>query len=70
MDPVEKAARLLKIDKATFEKMARQVAKDHPDLGKIYRDNVRDKGLDQTIAEMQQELQEVLNHVKKSPNVR
>jgi len=66
---VSQAARLLGVDEATLERMARDMDIEFPELRKYFDENVTDEGLDDTIAELEKQLQEVFNHGG-SPNVR
>ena len=65
---VEEACRLLGIDEATLERMARDVDKLNPELRKYFDKNLAENSSEDTVAEFEKQLEEVLKHVK-SPNV-
>ena len=67
-DPIKFAMQLLGIDAATLKKMAHQL--DTPELRETFEKHVQDKGFHEAIAELEQQLNEVFDHAKKSPNVR
>lgn len=67
-DLVDKAAAFLGIDRATLERVAHDLGKAHPELREQFDQQVADKGLNQVISELENELEEVLNHVK-SPGI-
>jgi len=67
-DLLNQAARLLGIDRATLERMARDLDKSNPELRQYFDKNVADEGFDNAMSELEDELKEVLKHVR-SPSV-
>jgi hypothetical protein len=65
---LEEAALYLGINRATLERVAHDLEHQNPELRKIFDKNIQNKSLDNVISELEEQLKEVLNHVK-SPDV-
>lgn len=57
----------LGIDMATLKKVA-SLLKDDPKIQELFKNQLKDKGFQENIDEIYSELDEVLNHGKKSPD--
>lgn len=57
----------LGIDMATLKKVA-GLLKDDPKIQELFKNQLKDKGFQQNVDDIYKELDEVLNHGKKSPD--
>jgi len=62
-DDIQKIFGNLGIDMATLHRVAGLV-KDNPEVQKLFKEQLKDKGFDQSVEELYEELNEVLNHGK------
>jgi hypothetical protein len=67
MTDVKSTFASLGIDMATLKKVA-GLLKDDPKIQELFKNQLKDKGFQQNVEDIYNELDEVLNHGKKSPD--